>query len=82
MNEVLFKSAVAAISSGDYSESDIKIIKDDLSLLAKKEKEILRKMEKDKNEFAKRKRKTNSELKEIRKEIKEINNIFKKTQNF
>lgn len=78
MNEVLFKSAVASISLGEYSESDIKIVKDNLSTLVKKEKEILRKMEKDKNEFVKGKRKTNSELREIRKEIKDINNILKK----
>ena len=78
MNEVLFKSAVASISLGEYSESDIKIVKDNLSTLVKKEKEILRKMEKTKNEFVKGKRKTNSELREIRKEIKGINNILKK----
>lgn len=78
MNEVLFKSAVASISLGEYSESDIKIVKDNLSTLVKKEKEILRKMEKNKNEFVKGKRKTNSELREIRKEIKDINNILKK----
>lgn len=78
MNEVLFKSAVASISLGEYSESDIKIVKDNLSTLVKKEKEILRKIEKNKNEFVKGKRKTNSELREIRKEIKDINNILKK----
>lgn len=78
MNEVLFKSAVASISLGEYSKNDIKIVKDNLSTLVKKEKEILRKLEKNKNEFVKGKRKTNSELREIRKEIKDINNILKK----
>lgn len=78
MDEVLFKSAVAAISSGYYTDDDMKIVKENLDFLTKKEKKILRKLEKDKNEFVKNKGKTESELKSVRTDIKSIKNILKK----
>ena len=78
MDEVLFKSAIAAISSGVYTDDDLKIVKDNLDFLTKKEKKILRKLEKDKNEFVKNKGKTESELKSVRTDIKSIKNVLKK----
>ena len=78
MDEVLFKSAVAAISSGVYTDDDMKIVKENLDFLTKKEKKILRKLEKDKNEFVKNKGKTESELKSVRTDIKSIKSILKK----
>ena len=37
MDEYIFKGAVAAISEGDYSQSDVKAIKEWLDSLSKKE---------------------------------------------
>lgn len=79
MDESIFKGAVAAISEGDYSESDVKVIKEWLDSLNKKELSIRRKLEKSKNDFVKSKEKQNSELKSVRSEIKEIKMILKKT---
>lgn len=79
MDESIFKGAVAAISNGDYSESDVKVVKEWLDSLSKKELSIRRKLEKSKNDFVKNKEKTNSELKLVRSEIKEIKTILKKT---
>lgn len=79
MDESIFKGAVAAISEGDYSESDVKVVKEWLDSLNKKELSIRRKLEKSKNDFVKSKEKQNSELKTVRNEIKEIKMILKKT---
>jgi hypothetical protein len=79
MDESIFKGAVAAISEGDYSESDVKVVKEWLDSLNKKELSIRRKLEKSKNDFVKSKEKQNSELKSVRSEIKEIKMILKKT---
>lgn len=79
MDESIFKGAVAAISEGDYSESDVKVVKEWLDSLNKKELSIRRKLEKSKNDFVKSKEKQNSELKSVRNEIKEIKMILKKT---
>ena len=76
MEESVFKAAVAAISSGDYSENDIKIIKGQLNMLNKEEAAIKRKMEKDKNAFVKEKGKSSSKIKSVRKEIKELKNLL------
>ena len=79
MDEYIFKGAVAAISEGDYSQSDVKAIKEWLDSLSKKELSLRRKLEKSKNDFVKAKEKTSSELKSVRNEIKEIKMILKKT---
>ena len=79
MDEYIGKGAVAAISEGDYSQSDVKAIKEWLVSLSKKELSLRRKLEKSKNDFIKAKEKTNSELKSVRNEIKEIKMILKKT---
>ena len=79
MDEYIFKGVVAAISEGDYSQSDVKVIKEWLDSLSKKELSLRRKLEKSKNDFVKAKEKTSSELKSVRNEIKEIKMILKKT---
>ena len=78
MDETIFKEAVAAISEGDYSESDVKIVKEWLDSLNKKELSIRRKLEKSKNDFVRNKEKTNSELKTVRGDIKAIKEILKR----
>jgi hypothetical protein len=53
MEDAIFKTAVAAVASGDYCESDIKIIKNYLNFLNKQESTLKRQMEKETNEFVK-----------------------------
>ena len=77
MDEAVFKTALSAISSGDYSDADIRTVKEWLDALNKKELAIKRKLEQNKNEFVKNKGKTNSELKTVRSDIKSIKNILK-----
>lgn len=77
MDEAIFKTALSAISSGDYSDADVRTVKAWLEALNKKELAIKRKLEQNKNEFVKKKGKTNSELKTIRSDIKTIKNILK-----
>lgn len=77
MDEAIFKTALSAISSGDYSDADIRTVKEWLDALNKKELAIKRKLEQNKNEFVKNKGKTNSELKTVRSDIKSIKNILK-----
>lgn len=77
MDEMNFKTALSAVSSGEFSENDVKAVKQWLERLNKKELAIKREIEKNKNEFVKNKGKTNSELKNLRKDIKEIRNILK-----
>lgn len=77
MDESIFKTALSAISSGEYSDADIRTVKEWLESLNKKELAIKRKLEQNKNEFVKNKGKTNSELKTIRSDIKSIKNILK-----
>lgn len=79
MDESVFRNSFAAIVAGEYSESDVKSVKDWLDALNKKELSLKRKIEKNKNEFVKEKDKSNSELKKIRNEIKEIKVVLKKT---
>lgn len=78
MSEEIFKMALAAISSGEYSNDDIKTVKEQIDLLNKKELKIKRQMEKSKNEFVKNKDKSYIELREIRNSIKELRGILKK----
>ena len=77
MDESVFRTAIMAISSGEYSENDVKHAKLCLDELSQKELSIKRKMEKSKNEFVKNKGKTSNELKTIRADIKSVKNILK-----
>ena len=77
MDETIFKTSLSAIVSGEYGETDLKVVKEWLDNLNKKELSLKRKIEKSKNEFVKHKGKTNSELKTVRGEIKTIKNILK-----
>lgn len=77
MDESIFKMAIAAVYSGDYCESDIKIIKNELDSLNRRELALKRQIEKSKNDFVKNKNKSNSELKILRTNIKLIKNILK-----
>lgn len=77
MDESIFKMAIAAVSSGEYCESDIRVIKNELESLNRRELALKRQMEKSKNDFVKNKDKSNSELKTLRTNIKLIKNILK-----
>lgn len=77
MDESIFKMAVAAVSSGEYCESDIRVIKNELESLNRRELALKRQMEKTKNDFVKNKDKSNFELKTLRTNIKLIKNILK-----
>ena len=59
MDEAIFRTALSAISSGDYSDADVRTVKEWLETLNKKELAIKRKLEQNKNEFVKKKGKTN-----------------------
>ena len=77
MDEMIFKTALSAVSSGEYGEADVKVVKQWLEVLDRRESAIKRQIEKNKNEFVRNKGKTNSELKNIRTDIKHIKNILK-----
>lgn len=77
MDEMTFKAAMAAIVSGEYSNEDLRIVKDWLNILNKKEIALKHDMEKIKNEFVKKKDKSTTQLKEIHGNIKQIKNILK-----
>lgn len=77
MDEMIFKTALSAVSSGEYGEADVKVVKQWLEVLNRRESAIKRQIEKNKNEFVRNKGKTNSELKNIRTDIKHIKNILK-----
>ena len=55
MEEAIFKTALAAVTSGEYCESDIKVIKEQIKCLSKQELTLKRKIEKDTNDFVKHK---------------------------
>lgn len=78
MEASVFKMALAAVTSGEYGESDIKTIKEHLNQLNKQELSLKRRIEKETNNFVKNKDKSQTELKTLRKEIKSIKNILKK----
>ena len=77
MDEMIFKTALSAVSSGEYGEADVKVVKQWLEVLNRRESAIKRQIEKNKNEFVKKKDKTSSQLKNIRRDIKTIKNILK-----
>lgn len=76
MDESNFKTALAAVSSGEYDESDVKAIKEQLNSLNKKELALKRQMEHSKNEYVKNKNKSQKELDTIKKDIKSVKNIL------
>lgn len=78
MEASVFKMALAAITSGEYCESDVKTLKEHLNQLNKQEISLKRKIEKETNNFVKNKDKNQTELKTLRKDIKSIKNILKK----
>lgn len=78
MDESVFKSSFTAVVSGEYSEGDVRNLKEWLDALNKKELSLKRKIEKNKNEFVKTKDKSNSELKRIRNDIKDIKTALKR----
>ena len=77
MEEAIFKTALAAVTSGDYCESDIKVIKEQIKCLNKQELTLKKKKKKDTNDFVKHKDKNQTELKLIRNDIKSLKNILK-----
>ena len=77
MDEAIFTKAFASISSGEYSEEDVKLVKQWVEELSKKESIIKRKAEQTKNNFVKNKDKAMSELKRIKNDKKAIRNILK-----
>lgn len=77
MEETVFMTALAAVTSGDYCESDVKAIKEQVNFLNKQEASLKRKMEKETNDFVKHKGKNQTELKTIRNDIKKLKNILK-----
>lgn len=77
MDEMIFKTSLSAVSSGEYGEADLKVVKEWLEHLNKREAAMKRQIEKNKNEFVKEKGKTSSQLKNIRKDIKALKNILK-----
>lgn len=77
MEDSIFIAAMAAISSGEYCDSDIRTIKNRLNSLTKEELTIKRQMEKSKNDYSKQKDKTSNQLKTIRKDIKELQAMLK-----
>jgi hypothetical protein len=78
MDESIFKTALAAIASEDYNDSDVKAVSNWLVLLNKEEMGIKRQMEREKKEFLKHQGKSDSALKQIRKNINQVKAILKK----
>lgn len=77
MDESVFRSAMAAVSSGIYDETDVKVIKEQLDSLNKKELSVKRQMEKNRNDFVKKKNKSENELKSVRNDIRTLKNFLK-----
>ncbi len=77
MDEMIFKTSLSAVSSGEYGEADLRVVKEWLEHLNKREAAMKRQIEKNKNEFVKKKDKTSSQLKNIRRDIKTIKSILK-----
>jgi hypothetical protein len=77
MEDVSFKTALAAVISDDYCESDVKALKNHLRFLNDRERFLKKTIEKETTDFVKNKDKHQSELKIIRGDIKTIKNILK-----
>lgn len=69
--------AIAAVTSDEYSDGDIKVIKAQINRLNKEEASIKRKMEKEALQFVKNKGKNQTELNHIRNSIKELRHILR-----
>ena len=70
MEEAIFKTALAAVTSGEYCESALNVMKEQIKCLSKQEIALKRKIEKDNNDFVKHKDKNQANLKTIRSDIK------------
>lgn len=77
MEEHVLKVAIAAVTSDEYSDGDIKVIKAQINRLNKEEASIKRKMEKEALQFVKNKGKNQTELNHIRNSIKELRHILR-----
>ena len=78
MDETIFKTALAAIASENYNNSDVKTISSWLVLLNKEEISLKRQMEREKKEFLKNQNKSDSVLRQIRKNISQVKSILRK----
>ena len=78
MDETIFKTALAAIASENYNNSDVKTVSSWLVLLNKEEISLKRQMEREKKEFLKNQNKSDSVLRQIRKNISQVKSILKK----
>ena len=78
MDENIFKTALAAIASENFDNSDVKTVTSWLVFLNKEEINIKRQMEKEKKEFIKNQCKSDSALKKIRKDINQVKSILKR----
>lgn len=76
MDEDEFKMAVANILDGQAEPNDTKTVKNWLKSLSKKEGQLKKQLDKNKNAFLKEKSKIQSNLDEIKKEIKEAKKIL------
>ena len=68
--------ALAALSSGDFEESAIKVVKNHLREITEEELMLRRNMEIDKNQYSRTKEKKTTRLRRLRKEIKQIKNVL------
>lgn len=68
--------ALAALSSGDFEESAIKVVKNHLREITEEELMLRRNMEIDKNQYSRTKEKKATRLRRLRKEIKQIKNVL------
>lgn len=78
MDETIFKTALAAIASENYDNSDVKTVSSWLVLLNKEEINLKKQMERDKKEFLKNQNKSDSVLRQIRKNISQVKSILRK----
>lgn len=78
MDETIFKTALAAIASENYNNSDVKTVSSWLVLLNKEEISLKRQMEREKKEFLKNQNKSDSVLRQIRKNISQVKSILRK----
>ena len=68
--------ALAALSSGDFEESAIRVVKNHLREITEEELMLRRNMEIDKNQYSRTKEKKTTRLRRLRKEIKQIKNVL------
>ena len=78
MDETIFKTALAAIASENFDNSDVKTVTSWLVFLNKEEINLKRQMEREKKEFIKSQGKSDSALRKIRKDINQVKSILKR----